>query len=245
MFSLAWGMPVVSPLQMTDRHRIIIALPDATESATVAEWLAATRFEAVQRPDPGTAALEMQARAFDLLVADATFAVRDDLLALSRLRNPSTPTVVIGNADETELPWTLRRQAMYLGRPLERAIVLCTLSMAILESRPTRRSERKMANRFDAIVNGVPSQIIDASHHGVRLRIPGCVLSVLPPQFSVRVPSIGVSVTVQRVWARSGQHEATPVISCGAALSANRPAIEQRWRGFVDTLPIGDESTGK
>jgi hypothetical protein len=110
--------------------------------------------------------------------------------------------------------------------------------MAIMEGRPARRSERKNANRFEAVVNGVPSHIIDASHHGLRFQMPGRGLSGLPPAFSVRVPLIGVAVTVQRIWARSATGLTSPAIWCGAALSANRPAVEQGWRGFVDMLPV-------
>jgi hypothetical protein len=114
--------------------------------------------------------------------------------------------------------------------------------MAILEGRPARRSHRKNANHFEAIVNGVPSHIIDASHHGVRLQMPGRSISSLPACFSVRVPLLGVGVTVQQIWARPAPNTEAPVIWCGAALSANRPAIEQGWRGFVDMLPLADAS---
>jgi hypothetical protein len=127
---------------------------------------------------------------------------------------------------------------MYLGRPLERATLLCTVMMAIMEGRPTRRSERKIANRFEAIINDVPSHIIDASYHGLQVQMSGRGMSALPPSFNVRVPLIGVAVTVQRIWARSAPGQGAPTIWCGAALSANRPGTEQRWRGFVDMLPV-------
>jgi DNA-binding response OmpR family regulator len=220
--------------------RIIVALPNAIECATIAEWLSTNRFEPIRRGDARSAAGEMHARDFDLLVADATFAIRDGLLAVSRQRNPSMPTVVIGNAAEGDLPDAVSRHAMYLGRPIERATLLCTVMMAIMEGRPTRRSERKIANRFEAVVNDVPSHIIDASYHGVRLQMPARAMSALPPQFNVRVPLIGVAVTVQRIWARSAPGQ---LILCGAALSTNRPPLEQRWRGFVDMLPVVGSAT--
>ncbi len=222
---------------MAVRPRIIVALPNARESATIAEWLGTSQFEPVQRADPRHAAREMHARDFDLLVADATFAIRDGLLATSRQRNPSMPIVVIGNGADANLPDSASRHAMSLSRPLERATLLCTVMMAIMEGRPARRSARKIANRFEAVVNDVPSHIIDASYHGLRLQMSARGMSALPPYFSVRVPMIGVAVMVQRIWARSAPSQATPAIWCGAALSANRPATEQRWRGFVDMLP--------
>jgi hypothetical protein len=223
---------------MDDCPRIIVALPGDSESATVADWLRVGRFEPVRRADPRSAAREMHARAFDLLIADATSAIRDGLLALSRQRNPSTPTVVIGNGGDADLYDAMSGHAMYLGRPLDRATLLCSVSMAILEGRPTRRSARKIANHFEAVVNNVPSHIIDASHHGLRLQMSGRSMSALPPHFSVRVPLIGVSVNVQRKWARSTPGQGTPAIWCGASLSANRPATDEGWRRFVDMLPV-------
>jgi AmiR/NasT family two-component response regulator len=218
--------------------RIIVALPNAIESATIADWLGTNHYEPVRRPDSRSAAREMHARDFDLLVADAAFAIGDGLLTVSRQRNPSMPIVVIGDSADADLSDAVSHHAMYLERPLERATLLCTVMMAILEGRPSRRSERKIASRFEAVVNDVPSHIIDASYHGLRLQMPARGVAGLPPYFNVRVPLIGVAVKVQRVWARTAPSQATPAIWCGAALSANGPANEQRWRGFVDMLPV-------
>jgi hypothetical protein len=187
----------------------------------------------------------MHARAFDLLITDATFSVRDGLVALSRQRNPSTPALVIGNGGDADPYDAVSGHAMYVGRPLDRATLLCTVSMAIMEGRPTRRSARKIANHFDAVVNNVPLQIIDASHHGLQLQMAGRGMLVLPPRFSVRVPIMGVSVNVQRIWARSGPSKMTPTIWCGAALSANRPATDEGWRRFVDMLPAVGQSSAR
>ena len=222
---------------MADRPRIIVALPDEIESATIADWLAASRSEPVRRADPRAAARDMHARSFDLLIVDATFAIRDGLLALSRLRNPSTPTVVIGTGRDADL-YAASSHAMYLGRPLDRATLLCSVSMAMMEGRPTRRSARKIANRFEAVVNNAATHIIDASYHGLQLQMTGRGMSALPPNFSVRVPIMGVSVNVQRIWARSAPSQATPGIWCGAALATNRPATNEGWRRFVDMLPV-------
>jgi hypothetical protein len=59
----------------------------------------------------------------------------------------------------------------------------------------------------------------------------------------VRVPIMGVSVNVQRIWARSAPDQATPVIWCGAALSANRGVTDEGWRRFVDMLPAVGRSS--
>ena len=218
---------------MANRPRIILVLPDATECATVAEWLVTDGFEPVRRPSPRTAVEEMRARPFDLLVADATVAMRDGLLAASRGRNPLTPTVVIGNgaaADPRDVV------SMYLGRPLERVTFVCTVSMAMMDGRPARRSARKLANRFEAIVNGVPSHIIDVSREGVRLELPRD-RRMVAPQFALRVPIIGVGVSVQRVWVRVPRpEENVGVMWCGGQLSKNTELADQAWLRFIDTL---------
>jgi hypothetical protein len=231
---------------MSDRPRVIVALTDNLECAAVADWLVAGGFDPVRRSSAGAAAQEMQVRAFDLLVADAAAAFREGLLTLARRRNPLMPSVVIGDAATTPPPEAIAGQVMYLTRPLDRAILVCTVSMAIADGRPVRRSARKLVNRFDAIVNGIPSHIIDVSKEGVRLEMPRERRSVPPPYFNVRVPLIGVAVTVQRMWARASpgirQNEVT---LCGGALAENRPAAEQAWRVFVETVPVhGQLSSG-
>jgi hypothetical protein len=231
---LAYYLHSVNTSGMGNRPRVILALPDVTECATVAEWLVTDGFEPVLCTSPRTAAEEMRARPFDLLISDATVAMRDGLLATSRRRNPLTPTVVIGNGAAADPHDAL---SMYLSRPVERSTFVCIVSMAMMDGRPARRSVRKIVNRFEAIVNGVPSHIIDVSTEGLRLEIPRQRLSIPPPYFNVRLPMMGIAVAVQRVWARSPTEGRTPIIWCGGALSVNHPGAEQGWRAFVDMIP--------
>jgi hypothetical protein len=180
----------------------------------------------------------MNARSFDLLIADSQFAFRDGLHAQSRMRNPQTPTVVIGNT--TAEPAEARNgQTMYLARPFDRALLVCFVSMAIAEGRPVRRSERKPVNRFAAIANGVPSHIIDVSNEGMRLEVP-FNRTALPPYFNVHVPNWGVAVSVQRMWTRLPAPEAgrNGTTWYGGALALNRARAEQAWRTIVETIPL-------
>ena len=178
---------------------------------------------------------EIRTRPFDLLVADAAFAFQHGLHVASRARRPLTPTVVIGDAAvENE---SASGQVIYAPRPVERALVVCTVSLALADDRPVRRSPRKPAHRFEALVNGVPSYIIDVSNEGLRLEVPRDRRSVPPPYFKVRVPLIGVAVSVQRMWARRLGEE-TAVTWCGGALSQNQTKVTRAWMAFVDTLPL-------
>jgi hypothetical protein len=220
---------------MSTRPRVIVALPDIAECTTAAEWLVTDGFEPVRRPNPKSAAEEMRVRAFDLLVVDAAMPMRDELLAASRGRNPLTPSVVIGNAMMAD---SRVGATMCLERPVERAVFVCTVTMAIMEGRPTRRSPRKLAHLFEAIADGVPCHIVDVSTEGLRLEIPRNRLPVPPPYFNVCLPLMGLAVTVQRRWAlQSPGKGPLPVTWCGGALTANRPGVEQRWRVFVDMIP--------
>jgi CheY-like chemotaxis protein len=218
---------------MSNRPRIIIASPDLLECDAVADWLSAEGFEPVRRSNVRAAVNEIQARPFDLLIADAALAFRDGLHIASRVRRPQTPTVVIGDVDHQNE--SLSRQMICLARPVERTLMVCTVCLVIADGRPQRCSPRKPVHRFEALVNGVPSHIIDVSNEGLRLEVPRDLRSVPPPYFSVRVPMVGVAVTVQRVWARNSG-EGTAVM-CGAALSQNQATAAQGWLAFVDNLP--------
>lgn len=225
---------------MANRPRVIIALPDVTECGSVADWLFMEGYEPARRSTARAAAEEMQAKSFDVLMADAMFAFRDGLHGSARKRNPLTPTVVVGDAAAARQCETVGRQAMFLARPIDRVMLGCTVSMALLEGRPVRRSERKLVNPFTAVVNGMPSHIIDVSREGLRLEIPRDRRWVPPPYFNVKVPLIGTVVTVQRMWTRSWQGNGRTEAGtwCGVALSQNRPAAERAWRGLVETIPV-------
>jgi hypothetical protein len=223
---------------MTDRPRVVIAVPDRTESAALADWLTAEGLEPLPRSGVQAAIDEMAARPFDLLIADAV-AFRDGLRPGGRVRNSRVPMIVIG--PEEPKGHAASRQAMYLTRPVEKAMLMCFVSMAMLDGRPVRRSLRKPVNRFDAFVNGLPVCLVDVSNEGLRLEMPPDRKSPLPSYFSVRIPLVGVAVNVQRMWSQpSGA--GTSVTWCGGALSKNGSVAAQGWRSFVETVPPLHES---
>jgi hypothetical protein len=123
---------------------------------------------------------------------------------------------------------------MYLGRPVERATLMCTITMAMMDERPVRRSPRKNVDRFEAVVDGTRSNIIDVSPEGLRLEIPADRRSAPPPFFSVRVPVIGVALIVQRMWAI---RRSAAISWYGGELARNSSRAEQAWRDFVDAIP--------
>lgn len=223
---------------MGSRPRIVIASPHPAECAVIAEWLAAEGFEPVRMPSLERAVEELKSRAFDLLVADFAFAFRDGLQAMGavRARNPKTPVIVVGDGNPAAEAQAVGRGAMYLTRPIERASLVCTVAMAVMETRPMRRSLRKRVNRFDALVEGVPAHIIDVSNEGLRLEVPRWRKSAPPPPFfNVRVPMLGVALMVRRMWTSAAL--APDATWYGSELSRNAARAEQAWRSFVDAIP--------
>jgi hypothetical protein len=181
-------------------------------------------------------------RPFNLLIAEATWAVGTALQSGARARNPIVPTILIGDAMERRAT-AVNAQTMYMTRPIEMPVLSCFVSMAlIVDDRPVRRSPRKSVQRFEALVNGLPSGIVNVSAEGLRLELPRDRRAALPPYFAVRVPLVGVAVIGKRRWTMSASQNA-PTLWCGAALSHNRASSEERWRAFVDSVPIvGDKN---
>ena len=218
--------------------RVIVASPDPIECGVVCEWLREEHVEPIRRSDPRTACEEIQTRPFDLLIADELFVFRHQLHQLSRARRPNVPTVVIGDGAEADECESRSRQIMYLRRPLDRSLFVCTVSLAMADGRPVRCSVRKPVQRVNAIVNGVSSHIIDVSNEGLRLEIPRERGSVPLPYFNVLVPLIGVAVTFQRMWVRQASTEQADAWWCGGSLVRNQARSEQTWRSVVETISV-------
>jgi hypothetical protein len=218
---------------MSYRPRIAIASPLTTECRSIESWLTSEGFEPFRLSNLTRVTDELRDRAFDLLVVDAGSAV--PVINAVRARNPLVPIVVLGEHNPIAESQAMARGAVYLTRPLDRALFMCTVSMAIMESRPVRRSERKRA-RVAVVVQGVPSQIIEVSKEGIRLEIPRTLKAAPPPPvFDVKVPLLGVALNVRRLWtACPPQGEA---IWYGGELSNNSKRVELAWLTLVDALP--------
>lgn len=214
---------------MSERRRIIVATADAFEGAAIYDGLSAHGFEPVWRSTVQAAADEIRARPFDLLIADAVFALSGRLQDEGRPRNPLTPTILIGDAGAGQHVG-LSGRTMYLTPPVDHAMLTCLVTMALLQDKPVRRSMRK------------PVHIIDVSAEGLRLEMPGDHRRALPPSFAVRVPIADLAFTVQRMWTRPASSRA-PAVWYGAALSQNRIGVAQAWRSFVDTVPVVGEDS--
>jgi hypothetical protein len=216
-----------------------VALPDRTEGKLVANWLSENHFEPVHRSTIDAAASEIRTRPFNLVIADASWAVSKAFQTSDRGCNGTAPSILIGDAADRRAT-AMDGHAMYLTRPIDLAVLSCFVSMALMDDKPVRRSPRKEVQRFDAIVNSEPAAIVDVSAEGFRLELPRA-RRLPPPYFGVRIPLVGVAIIASRRWAMSPSKDASKVW-CGAALSCNPSAAEEAWRSFVDTVPIVGKS---
>ncbi len=230
---------------MSQRPRVVIAVPDAAERVTLGEWLLAEGLEPVPTSSVSTAQAEMRSRPYDLLVTDASFA-REGLQAAGLRRGQATRSIVVGDTQDARLE-AERRGAMFVERPASRTMLVCLVAMALADQRPARRSERKPLNRFGAVVNAIPTQIVDVSSEGLRLDIPHAPGAVPPPVFHVKIPTMGLSLTVRRQWAASWPPQGRPeVVRVGVALTQTTGPAVAMWRKFVDTVPsLAVPATGR
>jgi hypothetical protein len=224
----ALGMPL--------RQQVIVATPNADEGEALSAWLYSEGFEPLSKPTLKSAADAVASQPFDLAVVDAGFALTGGLRAYGLARFRETPVIVLGDAASATACAPLGMQIMFLERPIDRATFICTVTMALMESRPDRRWPRRAIKPFEATVNGVTSFIIDVSREGVRLEMPRD-RRMVTPRFALRVPLIGVGVSVQRVWVRVPRPaENVGVMWCGGQLSNNTVLADQAWERFIDTV---------
>jgi CheY-like chemotaxis protein len=217
--------------RMGVRPVVVVASPDAAEVAMLSEWLRAEGLEPVQVRSLPAAIHQVQSRPFDVLIADARFAFDAELQVLARMHNARAPLVVIGDAAAR----AERHGAFHLARPVDQTLLLCHVAMAIAEGRPARRSERKCIAPFDALVEGTRAYVVDVSTEGLRLKLPRG-RSAPPPHFAVRIPLVGVGVTVRRVWMTNSPADPTGGVWCGVELYQVHPTFERSWRAFVSTV---------
>ena len=223
---------------MARTPRIGLACPLPGERAALIDWLAAGGFEPVPMIDAEAVGRELAGSGFEALVADVN--VVTDPRAASWLLSLgiNRPLIVVGEIDaDAQMEWE-RRDAAYLARPATKELALLTVSLALAEGRPARRSPRRAVSRLPATIDSVPSAILDVSYEGLRLEIPDQERSALPPFFTVHIPMIRVGVVVKRVWVGSGESGTGRLSTqCGVALNRNTPQIGEAWRRFVDHAP--------
>jgi len=217
---------------MSFRPRIAVASPSVAESRALADWLTEEGFEPIRLSTSARVAEELANCALHLLVVDEASAVA--AVNAVRARGRQLPVVVLGDSNAEAESHAQTRGAVYMTRPLDRALFLCTISMAIAETLPARRSART-ATRLAVVVHGVPSQIVDVSREGMRIEMAKR-LAVPPPVFDVVVPMLGTTVKVRRMWSAGAPQSDHGAVWYGGELSNNSKRAELSWHTLVDML---------
>jgi hypothetical protein len=221
---------------MSVRPRVLVASAERTECDAICDWL---RSEGID-PVPGRA-LEgtlrhMDGMPLDAIIAGVEFAFAGAVKAARTARQSRAPIIAL-TADRADEAAADRAGYFSASRPISRDVLMCSVTMALAESRPVRRSPRKAVATMEAVAEGLPALLVDVSNEGLRLHLPRSHRP-LPPVFTVRVPLVGIVLSVHRCWTRpSAASGAAAGSVCGMALGSNPPAREQGWRRFVDIVP--------
>ena len=225
---------------MSLKPRIVVASPDRSEVEKLSDWLLAEGLDPVPLGSLAFAMQEVRSRPFDVLIADARFAFEGQLHAAARTHNARAPLVVLGGIEASAT--AERVGTFHLERPVDQTLFLCHVAMAIVEGRPARRSARKRIAPIDAVIDGAQVLVIDVSNEGLRIEVPRRRIAP-PPQFTVKVPLIGVALTVRRAWMATAPADQSHAAWCGAELFDTHPRAAQNWRAFVDALPNSERLT--
>lgn len=156
------------------------------------------------------------------------------LVAIAQVEHPRTTCLVVGPRDAALQSESYHLGARYLVEPVEADRLAAVLTELVANPRPQRRWPRKRPLReLPTFVSGVEARIVDVSYGGAGIEVfggdmPGDALELT-------VPSTGLAVPVERVWARR-PGKAQP-IACGLALRRDS-SVDARWRSFVDALEL-------
>ena len=223
---------------MGAQPRVLVASPHKFERELLADWLVSEGMQPVCVASAVAALHGVSSRMYELLVTDAGFAFADGLYAATRGRTSEIPAIVVGEAGGLEESRAARHGAMFVPRPIDRTMLMCSVTMALVDGRTPRRSPRKAVGRCAVSVDGMPSQLVDVSYEGLRVEFPLRGGPSPAPIFVVHVPMLGVALSVHRVWVSGAPTTAAqPTAWCGAALGRNSSRAESSWRAFVASIP--------
>jgi hypothetical protein len=156
------------------------------------------------------------------------------LVAIAQVEHPRTTCMVIGPRDPALQSESYHLGARYLVEPIAAERVAAILSELVAMPRPQRRWPRKRpVHEVPTFVSGIEARIVDVSYGGAGIEVYG---DELPGEtLQLTVPGTGVTVPVERVWARRTA-KAQPM-ACGVALRRDS-AVDAQWRSFVDALEL-------
>ena len=216
--------------------RIGVACPIAGERAAFLEWLTLAGYEPMPMLNLDTVGRDLGTKPIEALIADVSLVAASDLPRIVKTLGQNRPLVLVGHPQDAieDVP----NYATWIDRPVTRDTFLLSIALALAEGRPARRSPRRMVPRLNSSIDGVSSRIVDISLEGVRLEVPGASPAVLPPYFTLRVPSFGVAAKVKRVWVAM---PAQGSMWCGGIVERQAEKNAAAWSKFVANAPGSGE----
>jgi len=214
--------------------KIGVACPIPGERAAFLEWLTLAGYEPIPMLNIDGIGRDLTARPLEALIADVSLVSAAELPRIVRTLGANRPLLLVGNPEAAieEVP----RDATWIDRPVTRDTFLLSVALALAEGRPARRSPRRLVPKLMSSIDGVSSKVVDVSVEGVRLEIVGASPSALPPYFTLRVPSFGVSAKVKRVWVAM---PAQGSMWCGGTVERQADKNAVAWNKFVTNAPGG------
>lgn len=198
------------------------------------DWLRLAEIEPVVLVEACLVSAQVGGRPLDCVVADASLLTPHFLTAL-RKGDPNKVVVAIGDAGDPQEAALVRRNVTFHARPISEQDLLLSVSLAVAEGRPHRRSVRRVVPRLATSIEGEPAVLLDVSHEGLRLEVAATRASRLSPQFVVHVPALKIGVPVQRVWVMAGGEPGRGArVQCGASLLAKDERTLRAWQRLSD-----------
>lgn len=219
---------------------ILVVDDDLGTLRPLLDLLRSSGYNAAGAAQPDTAISLIRAVRFDVMIAGVRPQSERslDLIRLATEQQPAMGVIAVtafpDNAVEQEC---VRLGAWYLLKPLNLAPFLRIVERVGDLSRRRRWTRKHILGGLVANVGEVRAKVVDMSYGGFRLEMPQ-PLDSLPTPFTVRLPSLDLSVNATLVWTRPSD-AAGPWVY-GAALRETDETATRVWRGAVDALPAGE-----
>jgi len=213
--------------------KILIVEDDRASRMGLQELLRQAGYDTIVAADfrAGRRALEHETP--DLLIADLRLEGFNGLQLLHVNPRPTPTIIVTGFPDDVLKTEARNLGAEYLVKPVAPPELLAAIERLL--AGPDRQERRRWPRKRLSVdvpveIDEVPARVIDVGYGGAQVEVfrPGATR--LAPQLRVVFPVNDVALEADLVW---GAPERAGRWLCGIAV---RPAHEQAWRGFVDSL---------
>ena len=171
----------------------------------------------------------------DLLITDVRLGGFNGLhlVIRSQTTRPNMRSILLDRVHDPVVAQDAEKHgAVYLGGPMNLALISQQISKVLNETGPQRRWPRKQP--IKGLVFHVArrsARVIDISYGGIRLELPPA--ETIPAKFRMNIPGFEGVFRAKPVWSR---YTALGSISCGAELLEANPQVIAQWRQLVDSI---------